>query len=68
MHDPSVQRDDEAVEYWLSRPVAERWAAVEQLRRAFYGWTDGTEPRLQRVLRIVRRDSSPDGRTDTDCI
>ncbi len=41
--------------YWLSRPVSERIAAVEQIRREFHGWTDESEPRLQRVCRILHR-------------
>jgi len=30
---------DDAVEYWLSRPVEERLRALELLRRTFYGYT-----------------------------
>ena len=42
------------LEYWLSRPPAERVAAVEALRRQHYG-----DPgRLQRVLRVVKRSES----------
>jgi hypothetical protein len=36
--------------YWLSRSVAERIAAVEQLRRGHEGVTADAEPRLQRVV------------------
>ena len=44
------------VAYWLSRPPAERLAAVETLRRRYYGWTDDESiPRLQRVCRVVDR-------------
>jgi hypothetical protein len=39
----------------VTRPVAERIDAVEKLRREHHGWTHGTEPRLPRVLAIVRR-------------
>jgi hypothetical protein len=46
-------RDD--LRYWLSRPVAERIAAVEQLRRDHEGVTADAEPRLQRVYRLVQR-------------
>ncbi len=46
-------RDD--LRYWLSRPVAERLAAVEQLRRDHEGVPADAEPRLQRVCRIVQR-------------
>lgn len=37
--------------YWLSRSPEERLAAVEELRRRFYG----DPPRLQRVARVFRR-------------
>ena len=46
---------DEAWRYWLTRPMAERVAMVEELRREYHGWSDGTEPRLQRVHRVLRR-------------
>jgi hypothetical protein len=54
----------EDLRYWLSRPMAERVAAVEQLRldhEAFLrgqckeGSAADAEPRLQRVCRIVQR-------------
>ena len=44
---------DDAVGYWLSRPVEERLRALELLRRAFYGYTDASEG-LQRVLEVVQ--------------
>jgi len=39
------------LEYWLSRPPEERLAAVDELRREFYGDTH----RLQRVARVVQQ-------------
>ena len=39
-------------EYWLSRPVEERIAAVEFYRRQVYG--DHYPQRLQRVARVVK--------------
>jgi hypothetical protein len=44
---------DDAVGYWLSRPVEERLRALELLRRTFYGYTDASEG-LQRVLEVVQ--------------
>jgi hypothetical protein len=38
--------------YWLSRPVEERWQAVELAREMAYG-RDVTTARLQRILAIV---------------
>lgn len=50
MHEP----DDDS-EYWLQRPAAERWAEVEHLRCIYYGWVNGPEPRLLRVLHITHQ-------------
>lgn len=38
-------------EYWLSYPPEERLAAVEFLRKQWYGST----ARLQRVVRVIKR-------------
>jgi hypothetical protein len=39
------------LEYWLSRPPQERLAAVDELRREYYG----DSHRLQRVARVVHQ-------------
>ena len=44
---------DDALEYWLSRPVEERLRAMELLRRTFYGYTSASEG-LQRVLEVAQ--------------
>jgi hypothetical protein len=44
---------DDAVSYWLSRPVEERLRALEFLRRTFYGYTNASEG-LQRVLEVAQ--------------
>jgi hypothetical protein len=44
---------DDAVAYWLSRPVVERLRALELLRRTFYGYTGASEG-LQRVLEVAQ--------------
>ena len=41
------------VAYWLSRPVAERLAAVEALRRPVMEALPLAEQRLQRVYRVT---------------
>jgi hypothetical protein len=51
----AVAESDEPWRYWVTRPVAERVAMVEEIRREHHGWVDGTEPRLQRVLCVLRR-------------
>ena len=40
--------------YWLSRPVEERIAAVESLRRDALAARPEAEPRLQRVCRVTQ--------------
>jgi len=40
------------LQYWLSRPAEERLAAVNALRREFYG----DSQRLQRTARVISRD------------
>ena len=42
-------KDD--LDYWLSRPAEERIAAVEILRREYYG----SSARLQRISRIIKQ-------------
>jgi hypothetical protein len=41
--------------YWLTRPVSERLAMVDEIRAEYHGWTDEPEPRLSRVCQIIRR-------------
>jgi hypothetical protein len=47
-----VTDPDDAVEYWLSRPVEERLRALERLRRICYG--PAATARIQRVLDVVK--------------
>ena len=44
----AVRRD---LAYWLGRPPAERLAAVDELRKLYYGSSTG----LQRVARVIER-------------
>jgi hypothetical protein len=50
-----ASEQDEPWRDWTTRPVEERIEAVEDLRREHHGWAYATEPRLPRVLAIVRR-------------
>ena len=43
--------------YWQTQPYEARLAALDEIRQDYYGWTDETEPRLQRVCRIVKQAS-----------
>ena len=40
------------VDFWLSRPPADRWAGIEHLRRAFHG-DAAVDGRLPRLLELV---------------
>lgn len=44
--------------YWLSRPAIERIMALEQIIQEYNIWKYGTEQRLQRVYRVVKRKKS----------
>ncbi|MFM8858009.1 MAG: hypothetical protein ACKOI2_12595 [Actinomycetota bacterium] len=60
----TLHAQDDELEYWLSRPMSERIAAVEILRQRVYGGGDGTRQGLQRVVNIIHRspESVPDDR------
>lgn len=49
------------LEYWLSRPPEERLAAVDALRREYYG----DSQRLQRVARVILLQDSPGQQTQS---
>jgi hypothetical protein len=42
--------------FWQSRTPQERLAALESIRREYHLWKYGTEPRFQRVLRIIKQE------------
>ena len=53
---PTLDAADDDLTVWLSRPVEERIAAVEVIRRRVFGGGDNASgPRLQRVCRVVQR-------------
>jgi hypothetical protein len=41
--------------FWQNQPPAARLAALEEIRREYHGWNNDTQPRLQRVCKIVKR-------------
>ena len=41
--------------YWQSQPPSARLEALEQIRQEYHRWKYGAEPRLQRVITIVKR-------------
>jgi hypothetical protein len=42
--------------FWQSQPYAARLQALEDIRREYHGWSDESQPRLQRVYTIVKRE------------
>ena len=41
--------------YWQSQPPETRLAALEEMRREYQGLKEGEEPRIQKVVTILRR-------------
>lgn len=48
-------QEPKASVYWLSKTPQERFEALEFYRKQLY---DETTPRLQRVLRVIKREKS----------
>ncbi len=42
-------------EYWLTKSMPERLDALLDLINEHHGWTDETQPRLQRVLVVAQQ-------------
>ena len=53
------KKDDRGdLDFWLGKSETERLIAGEKLTRGFYGITDDTEQRLQRVITVTQRKRS----------
>jgi hypothetical protein len=50
-----VRNQPSDFEYWQTGSYQARLAALEEIRREYHQWRYGAEPRLQRVLAIVKR-------------
>ncbi|MBI5081415.1 MAG: hypothetical protein HZB17_08965 [Chloroflexi bacterium] len=48
------------VAYWLSQPPEVRWGATEEIRREYHGWQEGKEPRIEKVITILKRTTQGD--------
>ncbi len=44
--------------FWINQPPIERLRALELIRQQYNTWKYGTEQRLQRVCKVVKRQSS----------
>lgn len=42
------------LDYWLSQSPKTRLAALEGIRREYHGWSIGEEPRVEKVVTIIR--------------
>ncbi len=42
------------LEYWLAQPPGARLAALEEIRREYHAWELGDEPRIEKVITVVR--------------
>ncbi len=47
------QKSDAA--YWRAQPPSARLAALEEIRQEYHKWKYGTEPRFERVYKIIKR-------------
>ena len=48
------------VAHWLSQPPEARWGGTEEIRREYHGWQEGKEPRIEKVITILRRTTQGD--------
>ena len=46
--------------YWLSQSPESRLAALEEIRREYHGWQKGEEPRIEKVITILKRTKQGD--------
>ena len=51
----SLENQGNDAAYWRSQPYHARLAALEEIRREYHQWKYGSEPRLQRVYTIIKR-------------
>ena len=49
----SIENQSRESDYWRKQPYQARLAALEQIRREYHQWKYDSEPRLQRVYKIV---------------
>jgi hypothetical protein len=54
------------LEYWLSQPPSARLAALEEIRREVHGWKPGEEPRMEKVVTIIKRNEACSSTTGDD--
>ena len=45
-------------EYWMTKSITERLAAIEFLREQYINFNKDVQPRLQRVCRIINQKQS----------
>ncbi len=55
-----ISEQSSDVEYWLSQPPGARLAALEEIRREYHGWRPGEEPRIEKVVTIIKHRRGPD--------
>lgn len=50
-----INEQSSDLEYWLAQSPETRLAALEKIRREYHGWGIGEEPRVEKVVTIIRR-------------
>lgn len=49
-----MEEQESDFQFWQTRSYVERLEALEAIRAEYHQWKYGTEPRLQRVYRILK--------------
>lgn len=44
--------------YWQSQPPQARLEALEEIRREYHRWKYGAEPRIQKVVAIIKKNDN----------
>lgn len=55
-----IDEQSSDVEYWLSQPPGARLAALEEIRCEYHEWRPGEEPRIEKVVTIIKHRRGPD--------
>lgn len=52
-----IGQPDTDVRYWREQSYQDRLAALEEIRQEYHHWKNDVQPGLQRVYRIIKRQS-----------
>jgi len=58
IHKTTTKQQTSDFHYWQKQPPIKRLEALEQIRREYHQYKYNAEPRLQRIYKIIKRQSS----------